>query len=872
MVRSVTSAFERQKRACGWITLALKSVLVCCLIVSPRLAMATDEPEKLQKQAIQRIEQYRVHYYQTGERDSLRPLLAEAEGELKSSYETFLAKSDFATAALSAIQLGKIENIRSVESLSFAGGPGGIKAASAQSVQTHNEAAVRFYSTARDLAQKAGHAGNQAEALLGLARTDGLDRGNLSDALDDVTDAIRLATKAGNDDDVFDALALAAELELKRGRLAAASTYIDRAMAIRQRVNKRLLVYFAYSDRADIYRNRGMVCTNEPRFELCYQALKLAGSDLASALQIAQELGYHFLAQQSQNGLGEINILQQLTQKSEQLLKDQAYLFAPKLPKDVLVSEHFASGPSPNLAAAMKQVSGITSKPDALYYSLQGQIAETQGNNDAALMAYQKSLELLEEDRRQLRDEESRGTFLEDKIEYYYAPSMLLLDRHRYADAFALLERSRSRSLADLLSNRSLNLGSAKERGLFSEREQLRASIGAEQQKVFRFSAAGPEKHAADIAQAEIKIKKLEADEQVLTTRIANEAPRLGKLTTSSVVTMEAAQSMARAENYDLLYYLVLQTGFIVWHIGGDEVEVFKVFLPRAFLIDKVQKLRASLTEPAHNEGAKFDEQTSRELFLFLIQPVLRFIKTKHLVIVPHEDLTYVPFQALQDPSSGSFVAENFQVSYAPSATILDLLTDKPRIKDGRLLAVANPSIEAARTEVKTIGRLYPGRSKIVADTPISKEDLKTWVATYNLVHLSVHGQFEESDPLLSYLELNSASPQKGRLTAAEMFGLPLPRGSMVVLSACETGRVTATHANELLGMERALLYAGASDLVLSAWEVDADSTALWMENFYREAQRASPAEAARLASLAVKARPEYRHPYYWSPFLLTGK
>jgi len=320
------------------------------------------------------------------------------------------------------------------------------------------------------------------------------------------------------------------------------------------------------------------------------------------------------------------------------------------------------------------------------------------------------------------------------------------------------------------------------------------------------------------------------------------------------------------------LYYLVLQTGFIVWHIGGDEVEVCKVFLPRAFLIDKVQKLRTSLTEPTHNEGAKFDEQTSRELFLFLIQPVLKFIKTKHLVIVPHEDLTYVPFQALQDPSSGSFVAENFQVSYAPSATILGLLTDKPRIKDGRLLAVANPSIEAARTEVKTIGRLYPGRSKIVADTPISKEDLKTWVATYNLVHLSVHGQFEESDPLLSYLELNSASPQEGRLTAAEMFGLPLPRGSMVVLSACETGRVTATHANELLGMERALLYAGASDLVLSAWEVDADSTALWMENFYREAQGASPAEAARLASLAVKAHPEYRHPYYWSPFLLTGK
>jgi CHAT domain-containing protein len=72
--------------------------------------------------------------------------------------------------------------------------------------------------------------------------------------------------------------------------------------------------------------------------------------------------------------------------------------------------------------------------------------------------------------------------------------------------------------------------------------------------------------------------------------------------------------------------------------------------------------------------------------------------------------------------------------------------------------------------------------------------------------------------------------------------------------------------------MQRALLYAGASELVLSSWEVEAKSTALWMETFYREAQRQSPSEAARLALVAVKARPEYGHPYFWGAFLMTGK
>ncbi len=72
--------------------------------------------------------------------------------------------------------------------------------------------------------------------------------------------------------------------------------------------------------------------------------------------------------------------------------------------------------------------------------------------------------------------------------------------------------------------------------------------------------------------------------------------------------------------------------------------------------------------------------------------------------------------------------------------------------------------------------------------------------------------------------------------------------------------------------MVRALLYAGANNLVLSSWQVQSEATALWMENFYRAAQTNAPNEAARLALLAVKARPEYRDPYFWGPFLITGK
>jgi CHAT domain-containing protein len=139
-------------------------------------------------------------------------------------------------------------------------------------------------------------------------------------------------------------------------------------------------------------------------------------------------------------------------------------------------------------------------------------------------------------------------------------------------------------------------------------------------------------------------------------------------------------------------------------------------------------------------------------------------------------------------------------------------------------------------------------------------------------VHLSVHGKFNSADPLLSYLQFKNAPPDNGRLTAAEMFGLPLQKNSIVVLSACETGRVEATHSNEVLGMVRSLLYAGAGRLVLSSWEVNAGSTRLWMETFYQQGQSTQPAEAARLALVAVKSHPEYSHPFFWAPFVMTGK
>src|SRR5207245_784940 len=113
-----------------------------------------------------------------------------------------------------------------------------------------------------------------------------------------------------------------------------------------------------------------------------------------------------------------------------------------------------------------------------------------------------------------------------------------------------------------------------------------------------------------------------------------------------------------------------------------------------------------------------FDERTAKELFLYLIQPALGWIKSRHLVIIPHEDLHYVPFQVFLDPADNTAVGERFQVTYAPNATLLVQMKTAGPINQGRLLAVGDRSIE---NDSKEIGGLrlekqYSGRHKVLVD------------------------------------------------------------------------------------------------------------------------------------------------------------
>lgn len=107
-------------------------------------------------------------------------------------------------------------------------------------------------------------------------------------------------------------------------------------------------------------------------------------------------------------------------------------------------------------------------------------------------------------------------------------------------------------------------------------------------------------------------------------------------------------------------------------------------------------------------------------------------------------------------------------------------------------------------------------------------------------------------------------------LTLLDLYKLQLP-AELVTLSGCSTALSVVAAGDELLGLARGLIHAGAASSLLTLWDVQDRSTARFMAYFYRNiASGLEKAQALRCAMQELRL--EYPHPYYWAPFVLVGK
>ena len=103
-----------------------------------------------------------------------------------------------------------------------------------------------------------------------------------------------------------------------------------------------------------------------------------------------------------------------------------------------------------------------------------------------------------------------------------------------------------------------------------------------------------------------------------------------------------------------------------------------------------------------------------------------------------------------------------------------------------------------------------------------------------------------------------------------DLYRMNLPV-ELLTLSGCVTGLNVVEEGDELLGLTRGLLYAGARSLLLSLWDVDDRSTSEFMKEFYFQLQT-QPRKIDALQAATLKLRTRYPHPYHWASFKLIGR
>jgi CHAT domain-containing protein len=132
------------------------------------------------------------------------------------------------------------------------------------------------------------------------------------------------------------------------------------------------------------------------------------------------------------------------------------------------------------------------------------------------------------------------------------------------------------------------------------------------------------------------------------------------------------------------------------------------------------------------------------------------------------------------------------------------------------------------------------------------------------LIHLATHGRFRSDSPMFSSIHLAD-----GYLSLYDFYQLKLPV-ELITLSGCGTGLSEIAAGDELLGLTRGLLSAGAQALLVTLWDVHDQTTADFMRFFYRYSAGTKD-KAAALRKSMLELRQQVRHPYYWAPFVLIG-
>lgn len=482
-----------------------------------------------------------------------------------------------------------------------------------------------------------------------------------------------------------------------------------------------------------------------------------------------------------------------------------------------------------------------------------GRNAMRRGDLDVAERNFGAAAAKIENSRGRLPADEFRISYLAANLEPYEGLVEVLLKKGDVKGAFAANERFRARSLAE---NSPTDDGKIEESKLAAESAAVREELN------WQYRRATSNAADSAIRRASVLEKRLgELERKFASTHATSTGVRGEAIETASIRKKLGAES-------SLVEYFEMNGRFSAFLVDADGVDVIYLAATPVAVQNSLEKLHfhfgslryggEAMSVFAGQIKARTDACLG-QLYKSLIEPVRARSLGKNLIVVPSGVLHYVPFQALFD--GAEYLLEKHIISYAPSAVVWLKLQNRKRkpVRRALLMAYADASIPLVDAEVESIRPLFE-QAEILTGEAATFSAFRTNLKGHDLIHLACHGTFRPDNPNFSSLHLAD-----GRVTVGDVIKNRI-EAELVTLSACETGLSKVYAGNEILGLVRGFLAAGARSLVASLWNINDKTTTELMKEFYSHLQRGDAVAASlRQAQLSLIERGE--NPYNWAPF-----
>jgi CHAT domain-containing protein/tetratricopeptide (TPR) repeat protein len=492
-----------------------------------------------------------------------------------------------------------------------------------------------------------------------------------------------------------------------------------------------------------------------------------------------------------------------------------------------------------------------------------GFVYEKQGDLAQAERLYDQGIAVSESLRSSARIEELK-TGVGDIAASLHVPAIRLkIKLGKWPEAFDLTEKARARTFLDQINNVRIDVRKGADPELANQEQSLRFDIRLIEERLRKERRDNPFSEAA--ANLAASLKEKEEAYTALLIRLKASNPDYAELQSYSPMPLNEIKRLLVPQT-TLVSYFVTAEKMFAFVVGPDSFHAVEIAVKEGDLRAAIDWFRgfASLRDP--------HPQSLKQLHAWLIAPIQQHIKTADVVIVPHDFLHYVPFAALTD--GRVWFGDEHAIHYLPSASILPAIRRRGGSDGKRVLSAAQswaeglPALRFADEEARGVARLY--RTQPLPTGRATRAEFLKRSRASDILHIAAHAELNAHSPLFSRILLSPDGTDSGAIEVREVYGMDLARANLVVLSACQTQLGAQSKGDDVVGLNRAFIYAGASSVVASLWRVDDQATSFLMRAFYGNLKRGL-SKAAALQAAQIATRKKHPHPYYWAAFVLTG-